>query len=115
LCRNGAEHFCANCGNRFRAASPTDNGDKNAWERGDRAYELRDKALAEADAWREKYMRSIAEAARPHDAISCPLCGELVQLGASDTLSLALWQHVNWVCAKHSASMRSIAASERQP
>ena len=33
-------------------------------------------------------------------AIDCPLCGESVPQVSSDTLSLALWQHVNWVCEK---------------
>jgi len=32
--------------------------------------------------------------------IDCPLCGVPVQQIASATLSLALWQHVNWCCAK---------------
>lgn len=32
------------------------------------------------------------------NAIDCPLCGESVKLVASATLSLALWQHVNWTC-----------------
>ncbi len=30
--------------------------------------------------------------------IDCPLCGVTVKQVASATLSLALWQHVNWVC-----------------
>ena len=32
--------------------------------------------------------------------ISCPACGEKVRLVSSDNLSLALWQHWNWVCQK---------------
>ena len=32
--------------------------------------------------------------------IDCPLCGATVQQVASATLSLALWQHVNWTCSK---------------
>lgn len=34
------------------------------------------------------------------DAITCPLCGELVKQVASATLSLALWQHCNWTCVR---------------
>lgn len=32
--------------------------------------------------------------------LDCPLCGEAVKQVASATLSLALWQHVNWACRK---------------
>ncbi len=32
--------------------------------------------------------------------IDCPLCGVNVKQVASATLSLALWQHVGWVCPK---------------
>lgn len=32
--------------------------------------------------------------------IDCPLCGENVKQVSSATLSLALWQHVHWVCKK---------------
>jgi DNA repair exonuclease SbcCD ATPase subunit len=41
--------------------------------------------------------------------IDCPLCGVTVKQVASATLSLALWQHVNWVCekAKEVASLRA--------
>ncbi len=39
------------------------------------------------------------ERARLHEPqIDCPLCGVTVKQVASATLSLALWQHVNWVC-----------------
>jgi len=38
-----------------------------------------------------------AEGWRPTE-IDCPLCGTTVQQVASATLSLALWQHVNWAC-----------------
>jgi hypothetical protein len=38
--------------------------------------------------------------ANTNPAIDCPLCGVSVEQVASATLSLALWQHVNWVCAK---------------
>lgn len=45
------------------------------------------------------YDHSLAEpAAAP--SIDCPLCGETVQQVASATLSLALWQHVNWKCSR---------------
>ncbi len=30
--------------------------------------------------------------------IDCPLCGDTVKLVSSATLSIALWQHINWVC-----------------
>lgn len=33
--------------------------------------------------------------------IDCPLCGEPIKQVSSATLSLALWQHVHWVCEKH--------------
>ena len=39
--------------------------------------------------------------------IECPLCGATVKLVASATLSLALWQHVNWVCKELSFSGRT--------
>jgi len=39
------------------------------------------------------------QTALPHEVL-CPLCDELVVQRASATLSLALWQHVNWKCAK---------------
>lgn len=35
--------------------------------------------------------------------IDCPLCGTAVAQIASATLSLALWQHVNWVCKAYKA------------
>jgi len=34
------------------------------------------------------------------DDAECPFCGVRVQQVASATMSLALWQHVNWVCRK---------------
>lgn len=34
------------------------------------------------------------------DALSCPICGQLVIQVSSATLELALWQHQNWVCKK---------------
>jgi len=34
------------------------------------------------------------------DEIDCPLCGVTVKQVASATLSLALWQHLNWACPK---------------
>ncbi len=37
-------------------------------------------------------------AAQQERVIDCPLCGTTVKQVASATLSLALWQHVNWVC-----------------
>jgi hypothetical protein len=42
--------------------------------------------------------------ASPAPAIDCPLCGVRVEQVASATLSLALSQHVHWVCAKQPAS-----------
>jgi hypothetical protein len=37
------------------------------------------------------------------DHITCPLCGVEVKQVASATLSLALWQHVWWVCEEKKA------------
>lgn len=34
------------------------------------------------------------------EQIDCPLCGAIVRNVSSATLSLALWQHVNWSCQK---------------
>jgi len=34
------------------------------------------------------------------ETIECPACGALVPQVASATLTLALWQHWNWVCPK---------------
>ena len=33
--------------------------------------------------------------------IDCPLCGAAVRQVSSATLSLALWQHVNWACPNY--------------
>lgn len=38
----------------------------------------------------------------PAPSIDCPLCGEEVRQVSSATLSLALWQHVRWVCRRAS-------------
>ena len=48
-------------------------------------------------------------------AIDCPLCGETVKQVASATLSLALWQHVNWTCEKARArvDLKSMANQVR--
>lgn len=40
----------------------------------------------------------MTEDATPPTAIDCPACGETVKQVASATLSLALWQHWNWIC-----------------
>jgi hypothetical protein len=54
--------------------------------------ELRD-VQAERDALRGQLSTAQQE-------IECPLCGETVKQVASDTLSLALSQHVRWVCER---------------
>lgn len=48
-------------------------------------------------------------AQREATAIACPMCGEQVIQKASATLSLALWQHVNWACK------REAGRAEAQP
>ena len=40
-------------------------------------------------------------------AIECPLCGVTVTPVSSATLSLALWQHVNWACPGVEALVRA--------
>ena len=51
-------------------------------------------------AWMvEQCARNVAAwQARPEPEINCPVCGTIVKQVASDTLSLALWQHWNWKC-----------------
>lgn len=45
-------------------------------------------------------------------AIDCPLCGERVAQVASATLSLALWQHVNWVCSRATSGAAVLSLEE---
>lgn len=47
-----------------------------------------------------------ASAPPAQDEIDCPLCGQRVGQVASATLSLALWQHVNWACQASSPLRR---------
>lgn len=47
-----------------------------------------------------------AEGAREAQ-IECPACGEAVKQIASATLSLALWQHWNWVCRDRAQTRHS--------
>ncbi len=44
--------------------------------------------------------------------VDCPLCGVTVRQVASATLSLALWQHVNWACESH-LNIKTDAAIEQ--
>ncbi len=39
--------------------------------------------------------------------IDCPACGVTVKQVASATLSLAIWQHWNWVCPKRESTPRA--------
>ena len=54
------------------------------------------------DAAEKLFKQLLAEREAPAVAmqVDCPLCGEQVQQVASATLSLALWQHVQWACRK---------------
>lgn len=47
----------------------------------------------------DEALASLRAAATP-EQIDCPLCGEVVKQVSSATLSLALWQHVNWMHCK---------------
>lgn len=42
--------------------------------------------------------QALADAEARGREIECPWCGEIVTQVASATLSIALWQHVNWKC-----------------
>ena len=50
----------------------------------------------------EKAVQPPATPQEPAPSIDCPLCGEEVRQVSSATLSLALWQHVRWVCRRAS-------------
>ncbi len=56
------------------------------------------------DAQSLEALIAMCEDSAPGSAeIDCPLCGATVKQVASATLSLALWQHVNWTCEKRAA------------
>src|SRR6185369_5131977 len=44
----------------------------------------------------------------PVDQIDCPLCGLVVRQVSSATLSLALWQHFNWMHADEAKTARTV-------
>jgi len=73
-----------------------------------------------AARWRDNYFAALKAQSVPpvpadpvQEAIDCPWCGVVVKQVASATLSIALWQHVNWVCEVQKA-LRERAASERK-
>lgn len=65
-----------------------------------RADIIRSAARGQGPTFIAAKLDMLIEKANAKPVIDCPLCGVRVEQVASATLSLALWQHVNWVCAK---------------
>lgn len=66
------------------------------------------KVFAELDAQRARVAAltaALAAAQSEAQHIECPWCGVVVKQVSSATLSLALWQHVNWVCTGRRAAL----------
>lgn len=126
-CRNGASHYCPNCDNSIHAdkilalldaaaRAPQDSpvlafqawAERYTKDRGPLTqdqYFLAQQAFYAAHPGEGPTSTLMAAARAPQEpapdaAIDCPLCGVTVAMVSSATLSLALWQHVNWNCPK---------------
>jgi len=54
---------------------------------------------------------SIKELAKRPTMVICPMCGAEVKQVSSATLSVALWQHVNWSCEQDVWSLADFATN----
>jgi hypothetical protein len=72
------------------------------------AFRLQVKDTLDLDKWtRDEAIFAELRRLKAATSIDCPACGETVKQVSSATLSLALWQHWNWVCAKRANDSRS--------